>query len=58
MQSVKLQKKWPTAYISHVDEDGLMYVTFSSDMKIPEHPGEIENSTVLINGTLWPILDI
>jgi hypothetical protein len=27
-------------------------------MKIPEKPTEIGNSTILINGTWWPVIDI
>lgn len=27
-------------------------------MKVPEHPEEIQNSTVQINGTDWPVLAV
>jgi hypothetical protein len=27
-------------------------------MKIPEHPTDIGNATVLINGTNWPFLEL
>jgi hypothetical protein len=53
-----MQTSWPTAYILQIDAGGLMHVSFNSKMKVPDHPSDIQNSTVVINGTLWPILEI
>lgn len=52
------QKKWPTAYISKVESDGLMHVTFNQRMKVPDHPTYIENTTITLNGTVYPTLQL
>ena len=33
-----------------------MQIRFNQKMKIPDHPEYIQNETVLINGSYWPIL--
>jgi hypothetical protein len=33
-----------------------MHIVFNQKMKIPDHPGDIQNQTVVINGTEYPIL--
>ena len=35
-----------------------MQIRFNQKMKIPDHPQYIQNETVFINGSYWPILQI
>ena len=54
----KKQKQWPTAFIHRIELDGLMSIKFSQKMNVPDHPEFIQNETVRINGTDFPILQI
>ena len=49
LKRVAKQKQWPTAYIFRVEPSGLMVVKFKQKMKVPDHPGLIQNETVTID---------
>ncbi len=57
---LKVQKQTtkPTARIVSVGLAGLLSISFDQLMTVPVHPSIIGNTTVLINGTYFPILEL
>jgi hypothetical protein len=52
------QSTYPTALIVKVSPAGMMHINFNKLMKVPDHPTAIGNTTVLINGTEWPMVEL
>ena len=55
---VKRQTYWPQAKISQIEPNGLMHVRFNRLMKIPDNPELIQNDTIFLNETVYPIIKI
>lgn len=52
------QKTHPTAFISNIDQTGLVKIGFNTTMKPPEHIYDIWNSTLVINETTYPAVSV
>lgn len=57
-EKLTFQKSSPTAYITSIDLTGLMQIHFDTTMKPPKNLSDIKNSTMLINETIWPAIDL
>jgi len=57
-EHVTKQQQWPGAYIKSIDSSGLMKIKFIQRMKIPDHPEYIQNETITLNGTVYPIVKL
>ncbi len=55
---VRNQTATPTARIASVGLAGLLSISFDQLMKVPDHAWQIGNTTVLINGTYFPMLEL
>jgi hypothetical protein len=58
LELISKQKSWPGAFISKIEQNGLMHVKFDRKMKIPDHPEYIKNETITLNETTYPILNL
>lgn len=52
------QKTWPKAFIQSIEPQGLLHVKFDRLMKIPDEPWLIQNDTITLNETTYPIIKL
>ena len=55
---ISKQKSWPTAKISAIEPTSLVRVKFKKLMKIPEYPDLIQNDSITLNNTIYPIIKL
>jgi hypothetical protein len=50
------EKFWPSAKVATVEPSGLLKIQFKQPMKVPDHRDFIQNDTITLNGTVYPII--